>query len=86
MKISELTELPPTLSTAQAAAVWGVGVDHLWALAHAGKAPVEPLRLGRKLVWPTAKVLRSIGFDPESSEASLTPSARVLPMRQRCEG
>jgi hypothetical protein len=31
-------------------------------MAKAGECPVMPLRLGRKLVWPTMGVLRSVGL------------------------
>ncbi len=64
MRIEDLPSLPPTLLTAQAAEVWGVGVDHLWKLAREGGAPVEPLRLGHALRWPTVAVLRSVGVEP----------------------
>ncbi len=65
MNIGDLADLPPTLSTEQAAEVYGCSVDHLWALVRSGDAPVIPLHLGRKLVWPTALVLRSIGLRTE---------------------
>jgi len=80
IRLVDVTDLPPTLTTDQAAAVWGVGVDHLWALARSGQAPVEPLRLGRKLVWPTASVLRSIGLDLEHENA--TSAATTMPLRR----
>jgi predicted DNA-binding transcriptional regulator AlpA len=78
MNLGDLASLPPTLSTAEAADLWGIGVDHLWKLAREGAAPVDPLRLGRALRWPTAAVLRSIGVDiPTDAE----PSADVIPFR-----
>jgi predicted DNA-binding transcriptional regulator AlpA len=78
MRLSELADLPATLTTEQAAAVYGVGVDHLWKLAREGDAPIEPLHLGRKIVWPTAKVLASLGLDlPTQGDADAT----VIPLR-----
>jgi len=82
VKLGDLSELPTTLSTAQAADLLGCSVDHLWALARAGESPVEPLRLGKKLVWPTAKVLRSIGLEPDLT----SPSAAVVPLRRADDG
>jgi predicted DNA-binding transcriptional regulator AlpA len=57
-------DLPPTLATGETAELYGVSRDHLWALAREGRAPVEPLRLGRTLRWPTALVLESLGLGP----------------------
>jgi predicted DNA-binding transcriptional regulator AlpA len=80
-----LGDLPPTISTEETAEIWGVGVDHLWALVRAGKTPVEPLKLGRKLRWPTAKVLASIGLEPEQPTSDPT-DATVVPIRDGSAG
>lgn len=53
-------ELPPTLTARQAAAAYGCSLDHLWALVREGNAPVAPLRLGRRIVFASAAVLRSL--------------------------
>jgi len=84
MRLADLGDLPPTLSTEQAAEVLGCGVDHLWKLAREGGAPVEPLRLGHRLRWPTVAVLRSIGIDPEVGEVQAP--ATVVPMRREADG
>jgi hypothetical protein len=78
VKIGDLADLPPTLTTAEAAEVYGCGTDHLWALVRSDESPIRPLHLGRKLVWPTALVLKSIGLEPVA-EAD-TP-ATVTPLR-----
>jgi excisionase family DNA binding protein len=69
VKIADAGELPPTLTTAEAADLLGVSRDHLWALARAGEAPVAPLRLGRSYRWPTARLLDLLGLDPEREPA-----------------
>ena len=80
MRLADLPDLPPTLSTEETADLYGCGVDHLWKLAREGRAPVEPLHLGSRLRWPTALVLRSLGLEPE--EASGDPTgAPVVPIR-----
>lgn len=56
-------ELPPTLTTDELADLLGVSTDHLYKLVREGQAPVEPLRLGRALRWPTAKVVALLGLD-----------------------
>jgi excisionase family DNA binding protein len=62
VRLAEVADLPPTLTTAEAADLLGVSVDHLWALARAGEAPVAPLRLGRSYRWPTARLLDLLGL------------------------
>ncbi|MDP9334302.1 MAG: helix-turn-helix domain-containing protein [Actinomycetota bacterium] len=63
MTRDELMRLPIALDTATAADLYDVSPDHLWKLAREGRAPVEPLHLGRALRWPRASVLRSLGID-----------------------
>ncbi|HWL44219.1 MAG TPA: hypothetical protein VNQ73_14855 [Ilumatobacter sp.] len=65
---------PPTLATSEAAEVWGVSDDTLYEQVRLGTAPVEPLRFGRKLRWPTAKVLDSVGI---GTERAPRPAAEV---------
>jgi predicted DNA-binding transcriptional regulator AlpA len=83
MQLSDLGGLPPTLNTEQAADLFGVGVDHLWKLAREGRAPVEPLRLGRALRWSTAACLRSVGIEFERDDAEpATGSASITTLRK----
>lgn len=70
--IGEATNLPAVLTTEQAADLLSVSTDHLWALARERRAPVEPLRLGRSLRWPTAPLLAVLGLD----DARAGPIAR----------
>lgn len=69
MRLDDVGALPPTLTSAQAAELLGVSVDHLWSLARAGEAPVTPLRLGRTYRWPTARLLALLGLDVEGGAA-----------------
>src|SRR5438874_324294 len=55
--------MPSVLDAHQTAEVFGVSYWTLLDTVKAGTCPVEPLRLGRRLVWPTAKVLRALGLD-----------------------
>lgn len=59
----DVGNLPPTLSTAQAAELLGISVDLLGDLARADAAPVAPLRLGRRYRWPTARLFELLGLD-----------------------
>jgi hypothetical protein len=67
-----------TMSTREAAGIWGVSPDHLWELVRTGQpTPVPPLRLGRALRWPVAPVLASVGLheairDDADTDANLT--------------
>lgn len=56
---------PLTLSSAQAARFLGTTAEQLQAQRGTGRLPVEPLRLGRRLRWPTLEVARAVGLDAE---------------------
>ena len=64
MKIADIGDLAPTLSGHEAAELLGVHYETLLAAVHAGTCPVQPLRLGRRLRWPTAPVLKAVGLYP----------------------
>lgn len=83
MKLGDVVDLPPTLDTHQAAELLGVGVDHLWRLARQRSAPVEPLRLGRALRWPTKPLLERLGLD---AGVRYPPTPEVVDLRQRGAG
>lgn len=59
--------LPRVLRTEQAAELLDISPDTLWRLAREGTAPVEPLRLGRALRWPTRRILELLGEVDESA-------------------
>ena len=56
-------QLRPTITTEEAAKILGVGKWLLYDLARQGRAPVTPLRLGRTLRWPTARLLAALGVE-----------------------
>jgi hypothetical protein len=67
MRLSDLQDLPPTLSTAKLAEVTGVGERTWWQVARGEVDPpfeVTPIRVGvrGRLLWPTAVVLRALGL------------------------
>ncbi len=55
-------DLPPTIGTEEAAGYFGCSTDALYAAVRNGTAPIEPLRLGSRLRWPTARVLGVLGL------------------------
>jgi hypothetical protein len=71
----EVVDLPPTLTAAETAELFGVHVESLRALVRQGKAPVAPLRLGRALRFPTARVLAALGIERE--DGSPRPASRL---------
>lgn len=75
-------DLPRTLTTAEAAELLGVSTSLLYDLARKGEAPVEPLRLGRKILWPTAKLLDLLGLEAEAA-AQVGPSPLSPHAQQR---
>lgn len=66
MKLSDIAALPPTLDGHQVAEMLGCSYWSLLEQVKAGKAPVEPIHLGRNLRWPTVAVLRVVGIDASS--------------------
>lgn len=58
-------EFPLTLSTDEAAGFLGCCVDRLYQERGNGTLPVEPLKLGKRLRWPTLKVAESLGLAVE---------------------
>jgi predicted DNA-binding transcriptional regulator AlpA len=68
--IGDVGSLPFVLTSEETAEMLGVSVDHLWALAREGTAPVEPLKLGRSYRWPTARLLALLGLGPDASPST----------------
>jgi len=85
MRLRDLGDLPPTLTTAQLAELTGIGERTWWEVAR-GEAEasidIEAIRIGsRVLRWPTAKVLRALGLDvsAEASGDDHAPTLRAVP-------
>lgn len=77
MNLSDVHNLPTTLTAEQTADALGCSVDHLYAMCRAGTSPVAALSLGRKLVWPTAHVLAVLGLDLDQDSDD-----HVVPIRE----
>ncbi len=63
MTLAEIADLPPTLDAKVVADMLGCSIWALYDSVKAGACPVEPLRVGRKLRWPTVLVLRALGLE-----------------------
>lgn len=87
-----IADLPPALTTEQAAELFGCSPDLLWKCAREHTAPVEPLRIGtRTLRWPTAKLLAALGLEQEEAPACTADASVTLLDRPRqkadpCDG
>lgn len=81
MQLRDVDSLPTTLTAHQFADALGVGVDLVWQMAREGTSPVAPLKLGRKLVFPTARVLDLLGLDAQrpAEEGGPLPTATTSP-------
>jgi predicted DNA-binding transcriptional regulator AlpA len=55
-----------TMSAKESSTVWSCSEWTVYEMVRNRTCPVEPLHLGRKLRWPTAQVLASVGllYDP----------------------
>ncbi len=62
-----LGNLPPTLTIEQAAEMLGVSRYAAYRAASTGELPT--LRLGRRLLVPTARLLPMLGLDPDDGRA-----------------
>lgn len=61
MSTIDLANLPPTISVAEFAELFGVSYWTVLRAVKTGTCPVQPLRLGRSLRFPTAHVLNVLG-------------------------
>lgn len=57
----DLRDLPPTISVAKAAALLGISRNAAYQAIAAGQLPA--LRLGRRLLVPTARLAAMLGVD-----------------------
>jgi excisionase family DNA binding protein len=61
-----LRDLPPTLTVEQAGELLGISRYAAYRAAAAGELPI--LRLGRRLLVPTPRLLRMLGVDSSAGE------------------
>jgi hypothetical protein len=59
----------PTLGADEMAQLFGYSAWFVYQ--HADEMPVAPIRVGRKLRWPTAPVLRVLGIESAGHETPL---------------
>lgn len=65
--MTALQELPPTISVEEAGEILGVSRRSAYRAAETGELPT--LRLGRRLLVPTPKLLAMLGLDAERHES-----------------
>jgi excisionase family DNA binding protein len=68
---------PLTVAVPEAAAVLGISRSHAYELAHTGELPT--VRLGRRIVVPTAALLALLRADPVAA-----PRAPLRPCQSNC--
>lgn len=54
-----------TLTADEFAELLGVSRDSIYDACRRGDCPVEPIRVGRRLVWPRARVEELLGTAPK---------------------
>lgn len=57
-------DLPPTISVPEAADLLGVSSWTLYKAIREDASPIKILRIGRKIVVPTAPLLEQLGIHP----------------------
>ena len=55
---------PATMTAAEVAEALGVSEWSLYRSVREGTCPIEPIRVGRRMVWSSAKVMVLLGMDP----------------------
>ena len=75
MTLTELaaTELPPTITIDQAAELVGISRGAAYRAAHKGEIP--SLRIGRRLLVPSARLLELLGLDATETDHDTTTSS-----------
>jgi predicted DNA-binding transcriptional regulator AlpA len=63
-----------TYKTEECAELFGVSTWTLYESVRRGDCPIEPIRVGRRLVWAKAKVDAVLGLEP-LDESAATPGA-----------
>jgi hypothetical protein len=58
-------DYPPTIPTVKTAEFWSCSPEFLQRQVGTGRLPVEPLRLGNRLRWPTLAVAQAVGLPAE---------------------
>lgn len=79
VNLRDLDDLPVTVSVERAAALLGIGRGLAYQLARRGDFPVATLKLGRRLLVPTAALMRLLGLDPPAP--SVVPSTPGTPVQ-----
>ena len=69
-----IKDLPPTISVEEAGEILGVSRRSAYRAAENGELPT--LRLGRRLVVPTPKLLAMLGLPTDGSEPVLEHASR----------
>lgn len=77
MNLGDLDDLPVTVSVERAPALLGIARGLAYQLVRRGDFPVATLKLGRRLVVPTAALMRLLGLDP--------PAPSVVPSRSKAD-
>ena len=65
----DLHSLPPTITVEQAAEILGISRSSAYRAAARGEIPT--LRVGRRLLVPTAKFLAMLGVEPDVAETAV---------------
>lgn len=68
-----LEELPPTISVEQAGKVLGISRRSAYRAAGTGELPT--IRVGRRLLVPTARLMQLLGVTAAPATADLAPPA-----------
>lgn len=63
--LADLDRLPPVLTTAELAQLLGVHPESIYDAARQGTFDLQPIRVGRRILWASAAVRRLLQVDED---------------------
>jgi hypothetical protein len=73
----KIRRLGPTLTVEVAGLILGIGRTKAYQLVQDGEFPVQVLRVGRRILVPTARLLELLGYDIQLHPNDERPSDRL---------
>jgi hypothetical protein len=68
-------DLPGVFTASEVALLSRTSVEHWWALVRENRCPIEALRLGRSVRFPTRRVLELLDLTPDEAARILDEGA-----------
>lgn len=74
---AEIRALGVKTDVETAGSIFGLSRTQSYEAVKGGRFPVEPVRVGRRMIVPTAPIRRLLGIDPQLPTAETEPAGAV---------